>query len=77
MRTIDVIDLDGEQAVKLPDGFRFATGEVTLRRFGEAVILSPSRPGSWPDRFFDDVRIDDPAFSRSDQGETPPAPVLG
>lgn len=31
----------GSQAVRLPKAFRFAGGEVTIRRDGDAVILEP------------------------------------
>jgi antitoxin VapB len=36
------------QAVRLPKEFRFPGDEVTLRREGDAVILEPVRPKSWP-----------------------------
>jgi predicted RNase H-like HicB family nuclease len=34
------------------------------------------KPAHWPAHFFDDIRIDDPAFGRPDQGSGPPAPSL-
>jgi hypothetical protein len=36
--------------------------------------FEPLRPAVWPGGFFDNIRIDDPAFVRPPQGETPPAP---
>jgi len=36
------------QAVRLPKEFRFEGDEVSVRREGEAVILEPSKPRSWP-----------------------------
>ena len=40
------------------------------------LILEPLKPTAWPEHFFENIRIDDPAFARPDQGLTPPAPVL-
>src|SRR5262245_38672935 len=65
---------DGTQAVKLPDGFHFEGDTVSIRREGEAVILEPLKPSTWPPGFFDHIRIDDPAFARPKQGSVPPAP---
>jgi hypothetical protein len=31
---------------------------------------------TWPDGFFDYIRIDDPNFVRPEQGTTSPAPTL-
>ena len=36
------------QAVRLPKEFRFEGDEVSVRREGEAVILEPLKPRSWP-----------------------------
>jgi virulence-associated protein VagC len=74
MKTAELVDIEGVQAVKLPDEFRFAGPAVSIRKSGEAVILEPVRSVSWPDGFFDEIKIDDPAFARPDQGTTPPAP---
>jgi len=76
MKTTEVISLDGLQAVKLPNEFRFADAMVSIRKVGEAVILEPVKSKTWPAGFFDAIRIDDPAFTRPQQGETPPAPVI-
>jgi antitoxin VapB len=76
MKTTEVISLDGRQAVRLPDEFRFTDATVSIRKEGEAVILEPVKSNSWPDGFFDDICIDDPAFARPPQGETPPAPAI-
>lgn len=37
-------------------------------------ILLPQ--ANWPANFFDEIRIDDPAFERPPQGELPSAPKL-
>ena len=76
MPMAEIIHTDGTQAVKLPDGFHFAGDLVSIRRAGEAVILEPVKPATWPPGFFDRIRIDDPAFMRPEQGPVPPAPSL-
>jgi virulence-associated protein VagC len=74
MKTTEVVSIEGHQAVKLPDEFRFSDQVVTIRKEGNAVILEPIRSSSWPPDFFQSIHIDDPAFGRPAQGETPPAP---
>ena len=76
MHTVKILETSSGQAVPLPEEFRFETPTVSIRRQGESVILEPIRPNQWPDHFFDDIHIDDPAFARPDQGSTPPAPAL-
>jgi virulence-associated protein VagC len=76
MSTAEIVDIAGAQAVKLPDGFRFDTSTVSIRREGEAVILEPVRSRTWPEGFFEAIRIDDPNFVRPDQGQLPPTPPL-
>ena len=39
------------QAIRLPKAFRFATGEVTIRKVGNAVILEPVEKRSWPEGY--------------------------
>jgi virulence-associated protein VagC len=76
VKTAEVIELQGIQAIKLPEEFRFAGTSVSIRKAGEAVILEPVKPAQWPVGFFEEIRIDDPEFKRPDQGQTPPAPIL-
>lgn len=76
MRTAEVIEVQGSQAVKLPEDLRFEGDSVWISRQGDAVILQPIRRAEWPENFFEDIRIDDAAFCRPDQGPTPPAPSL-
>ena len=52
MKTVDVIDVQGGQVVKLPDEFRFRDPSVAIRKVGEAVILEPVKPATWPPGFF-------------------------
>jgi virulence-associated protein VagC len=76
MKTTEVISIDGRQAVRLPDEFRFTDATVSVRKEGEAVILEPVKTNTWPAGFFEDIRIDDAAITRPWQGETPPAPAI-
>jgi virulence-associated protein VagC len=76
MKTTEVIYTAGVQAVKLPEEFRFQSEVVSIRREGEAVVLEPIKLERWPDGFFERIRIDDPRFSRPNQGPMPPAPKL-
>jgi virulence-associated protein VagC len=76
VETAEVIQLQGAQAIKLPDGFRISGDSVSIRKVGEAIILEPVKPRTWPTNFFDEIKIEDPAFARPEQGATPPAPIL-
>ena len=76
MKTVQIVETSQGQAVRLPNEFGFETLTVSIRRDGNAVILEPIKPANWPDRFFEVIRIDDPAFARPPQGSTPPAPLL-
>ena len=71
------MDIGDVQAVKLPKEFHFDGDTVLIRREGEAVILEPVKSSTWPEGFFEAIRIDDPIhFVRPDQGRTPPIPPL-
>ncbi len=76
MKTVEIVKTGNGQAVPLPEEFHFETAAVSIRCEGDAVILEPVKPACWPAHFFDDIRIDDPAFGRPDQESTPPAPSL-
>ncbi len=60
------------QAVRIPKELRFEGKEVSIRRLGDGVLLIPVKATTWPEGFFDNIRIDDPNFGRPDQGELPP-----
>jgi antitoxin VapB len=77
MEIAEIVETSQGQTIRLPDEFRFATRAVSIRRQGDAIVLEPLRPANWPEDFFEAIRIDDPAFTRPDQGITPPAPDLG
>ncbi len=77
MTTAQIIEqLDGSQAVRLPEEFRFASATVSIRKDGQAVVLEPLKTATWPADFFEAIHITDPAFARPSQGEMPPAPML-
>jgi virulence-associated protein VagC len=73
MNTADIIETDQGQIVRLPDEFRFETRSVSIRCVGQAVILEPTKPTTWPEAFFEAIRIDDPSFVRPPQGTTLPS----
>ena len=76
MTTVQIIETNQGQAVPLPEEFRFTTPTVSIRREGDAVILEPVKPAHWPEHFFEDIHIDDPAFTRPPQGDLPTVPRL-
>ncbi len=76
MKTAQIMETANGQAIKLPDEFRFTTNIVSIRRQGDAIILEPLKPATWPEGFFDQIRIVDPAFVRPKQGHMPAAPSL-
>lgn len=65
------------QAVRIPKELRFEGKEVTIRRLGDGVLLEPVKDTAWPRGYFENIRIDDVAFVRPDQGELPPAADFG
>ena len=77
MKTAQVISFDGEQAVKLPAEFRVSSDALSIRKDGDAIILEPLKALDWPEGFFDEIHIDDPAFARPPQGQMPPVLPLG
>ncbi len=76
MKVAEIVRANGSQLVKLPEEFHLQGNTVSIRRQGEAIVLEPVKAAKWPEGFFDDIRIDDPAFSRPPQGPLPPAPQL-
>jgi virulence-associated protein VagC len=76
MAIAEIVQVDGSQLVKLPREFHVQGDTVSIRRQGEALILEPAKPSTWPAGFFDRVLIEDPSFTRQPQGAVPPAPKL-
>ena len=62
------------QAVRLPKDFRLPGKEVSIRRLGDGVYIEPVTEQKWPEGYFEAICIEDEAFSRPDQGLTPPGP---
>ena len=60
------------QAVRIPKELRFESKEVSIRRLGDGVLLVPLKASTWPEGFFESIRIDDDNFTRPAQGELPP-----
>jgi virulence-associated protein VagC len=75
METATVILEGDRQTVRLPKSVHLPNN-VFVRQDGESVVLEPSKPKSWPDGFFDSIRITDPAFERPEQGQLPPVKNL-
>ena len=67
MKIIELISIDGHQAVRLPDEFRFRETTVTIRKEGDALILERLKANTWPTDFFEAIHIDDTAFIRPTQ----------
>lgn len=62
--------------MRLPKELRLPGERVTLRRLGAGILIEPAGEEEWPEGFFDEIRISDPAFSRPVQGEAPAIPSL-
>ncbi len=78
MTTTTTLFLNGRsQAVRLPKGMRLPGKKVAIRRLGDGVFIEPITETAWPDGFFEAIRIEDDAFTRPDQGTTPPVPDFG
>jgi virulence-associated protein VagC len=75
METATVI-LEGDcQMVRLPRSIHLPKN-IFVRQDGESVVLEPAKSKSWPEGFFDSIRISDPAFERPAQGQLPPVKYL-
>jgi virulence-associated protein VagC len=73
METATVIDEGEFQTVRLPKGFHLPTTTVGVRQEGEAIVLEPVKPKTWPDHFFESIHICDPAFCRPAASRLSPA----
>jgi antitoxin VapB len=65
------------QAVRIPKELRFEGSEVSIRRLGDGVLLEPVKASTWPEGYFENIRIDDDAFGRPEQGALPPVADFG
>ncbi|WP_367870757.1 antitoxin [Luteolibacter sp. Populi] len=55
------------QAVLIPKELRFKATEVSIRRLGDGILLTPVKAATWPTDYFESIRIDDPGFERLPQ----------
>jgi virulence-associated protein VagC len=76
LNTASLTTANGQQTVVLPMGISLPGDVAEVRTEGSAIILEPARSDDWPAGFFEDIRIEDPAFTRPDQGLVPPAPSV-
>lgn len=51
------------QAIRIPKEFRLDEDEVTIRGFGDGILVEPVRSKSWPEGWFETIRVDDDAFN--------------
>ena len=70
--TTTVFSNGRSQAVRIPKELRFQGREVSIRRLGDGVLVVPLKASTWPEGFFENIRIDDVNFTRPEQGELPP-----
>ena len=59
------------QAVRIPKEMRLEGKQVSIRPLGDGVLVLPVKAATWPEGFFDNIRIGDENFSRPDQGSLP------
>jgi hypothetical protein len=74
--TLDVPeDLAQELAVEAGRaGLPLSEYALRLLATRRAAAQTPRPSSTWPRDFFQRIRVDDPAFSRPDQGSMPPVP---
>jgi virulence-associated protein VagC len=53
MKLAEIVRVDGSQLVRLPEEFRLEGDTVSIRRRGEAIVLEPVKPATWPPGFAD------------------------
>jgi len=69
--TTTVFSNGRSQAIRIPKELRFQGREVSIRRLGDGVLVVPVKASTWPEGFFESIRIDDVNFTRPEQGELP------
>lgn len=55
-------------ALRIPKELEPKEGEMRIERKGKRWIVEPVASKAWPRNFFNRVRIDDPEFTRPEQG---------
>ncbi len=55
MVTAKVFRSGNSQAIRIPKEYRFPPGvqELSIRRAGDAIVLEPITPSTWPESFWD------------------------
>ena len=75
METVTVTVEGDRQTVRLPKSVHLPS-TVFVRQEGDAVVLEPARPKTWPEGFSASIHVTDPAFERPEQGHLPPVKSL-
>lgn len=66
-----------DEALKLDLRARKDLAWQILMTLEAPATEKPAKPlDAWPPGFFEAIRIDDPTFTRPEQGHLPPVPVL-
>jgi hypothetical protein len=74
MKVADIVCANGAQLVKLPEEFHLEGDTVPSGARATLSFWNQSSRLGGPPAFFEDIRIDDPAFASPRQGEVPSAP---
>ena len=53
MKVAKIVRADGSQLVKLPEEYHLEGDAVRIRRQGDAIVLEPVKPATWPPGFFE------------------------
>ena len=66
MKTAEIIETDGVQAIKLPEEFRLPGRWVQVRREGSSLMLVPVVPSAWPAEFLETLWNSDDAAAQQE-----------
>ena len=61
---------------KVRNGVVVLPPEVRLPEGTEVKVETLGLLKTWPDKFFESIRITDPTFARPEQGKLPPVKIL-
>jgi virulence-associated protein VagC len=75
MKTAEVIETDGVQAIQLPEEFHLPGKWVQVRRQGEAIMLLPVVPSAWPADFLETLWNSDEADASQELQPSPRMPL--
>jgi len=54
--------------MRIPKEFGAKEGEISINQEGNRWIIEPIESKTWPKNFFEQIRIEDPKFTRPEQG---------